>query len=105
MAEIENTPDMDLQEKMKSAVKEYSAIPVEDEAEFLANEYIKYGAISGNHEVDAYHIAIAVLNRIPNLLSWNYRHMVRRKTKDIVNMTNTLHGYSHVDIITPGELL
>ncbi len=31
--------------------------------------------------------------------------VVRRKTRDVVNMVNTLEGYPHIEIAAPGELL
>ena len=56
-------------------------------------------------ENDAYHIAIAVTSTADILVSWNFRHIVRRKTRDIVNMINTAVGYPHMEIVSPGELL
>jgi hypothetical protein len=40
---------------------------------------------------DAYHIAIADIHEMDFLLSWNFKHIVRRKTRDIVKMVNTLN--------------
>jgi len=39
------------------------------------------------------------------VVSWSFRHIVRRKTRDVVNMVNTMHGYAHIEIVGPGELL
>ena len=39
------------------------------------------------------------------LLSWNFRHIVRNKTRDIVRMINTLNNLKQISIITPAELL
>jgi len=74
-------------------------------AESLAKEYIHYGAIPESYHEDAYHIAIAVLNNIDYLLSWNFKHMVRKKTRDIVRMVNTLNGFRQLEIMTPAEVL
>ena len=43
---------------------------------------------------DAHPIAIAVINEMDFLLSWNFKHVVRKKTRDIVKMVNTLHPIS-----------
>jgi len=48
---------------------------------------------------------VAVVNDLDIVLSWNFRHIVRRKTKDIVNMVNTMQNQRHIEITTPGELL
>ena len=82
-----------------------SALSVTDDVSILANEYIEYGAMSTNYYEDAFHIATAVAHQIPVLLSGNFRHMVRRKTRDVVNMVNTKRGFLHIEIVTPGEFL
>ena len=52
-----------------------------------------------------YHIVVTVINEIDYLLSWNFPHIVRKRTKDIVRMVNTLRKLKQVEIIAPGELL
>jgi len=39
------------------------------------------------------------------LLSWNFKHIVRRKTRDIVRMVNSLNNLKSIEIMTPAELL
>jgi len=87
IAEIERTPDQTLRSKMKQAIKGFSILEINESVEELAKEYVKYGAVPESYPEDAYHIAVAVLNEMDYLLSWNFRHIVRRKTN------------------TPGELL
>ena len=94
-----------LRNRTLSVVNPFTVLSTTDEARTLADEYIEYGAMSANYAEDAFHIAIAVAHQIPVVLSWNFRHMVRRKTRDTVNMVNTMRGFSHIEIITPGELL
>jgi len=52
-----------------------------------------------------YHIAVASINRIEYVVSWNFRHIVRKKTKDIVTIVNSMKGLTHTEIFSPGELL
>lgn len=73
--------------------------------EWLAEEYVRYGAVPEGYPEDAYHIAIAVMNDMDCILSWNFKHIVRRKTRDIVRMVNTLNGLRQIEIITPAEVL
>ena len=103
--EIDRTPDLDLQNKMRKKTSEFSTLSLTDEVEWLAKEYIRYGAIPENYLEDAYHIAIAVIHDIDYLLSWNFKHIVRIKTKDIVRMVNTLNNLRSIEIMTPAELL
>jgi predicted nucleic acid-binding protein len=105
LAEIERTPDPDLREGMREIARRFSLLLLSDEAVQLANEYVRYGAVPESYPEDAYHIAIATVNGIDCLLSWNYRHLVRRKTRNIVNMVNSLYGLKPLEIMTPAELL
>jgi len=83
----------------------FSILEINESVEELAKEYVKYGAVPESYPEDAYHIAVAVLNEMDYLLSWNFRHIVRRRTKDVVRMVNTLRKLKQIEIITPGELL
>jgi len=80
-------------------------LSTDDVVEQLSKDYIRYGAIPEGYPEDAYHVAIAVVNNLDIVLSWNFRHIVRRKTKDIVNMVNTMNNFKHIEIMTPAELL
>ena len=103
--EIEETPDSELREKMNSVVADFRVLPTKEVVEQLSGEYVKQGAVSEKYPEDAYHIAVAVVNDLDIVLSWNFRHIVRRKTKDIVNIVNTMHNQRHIEITTPAELL
>ncbi|GHU51404.1 hypothetical protein FACS1894200_11540 [Spirochaetia bacterium] len=46
----------------------------------LANKYIKSGLIPLNYPDDARHIAVATVESIDFLLSWNMEHIVKQKT-------------------------
>jgi predicted nucleic acid-binding protein len=105
VAEIERTPDPELRNKMRGTISQFSILPLTNDVEWLANEYVRYGAVPEGYPEDAYHIAIAVINDMDCVLSWNFRHIVRRKTRDVVRMVNTLNGLRQIEIITPAELL
>lgn len=105
IAEIDRTPKADLREKMKGGAAKFSVIELTNDAERLAQEYLRHGAVPDSYPEDAYHIAVAVLNDMDFLLSWNFRHLVRRKTRDIVKMVNTLNGFRQIEIMTPAEIL
>jgi predicted nucleic acid-binding protein len=103
--EIDRTPERWLKDRMKERASQFPALTLSDEVEWLAGEYIRYDAVPKDYPEDAYHIAIAVANRIDYLLSWNFKHIVRRKTKDVVRMVNTIHGLRQIEIMAPAELL
>ncbi|MBI3193032.1 MAG: PIN domain-containing protein [Ignavibacteriae bacterium] len=105
LLEIENTPNYILKEKMQNAVSRFQVLSLQPTVEKLSNDYISHGAIPHSYAEDAYHIAIAVANDMDYLLSWNFRHLVRNKTRDIVRMVNTLNQMKHIEIVTPAELM
>jgi len=105
IAEVKRVPDLELQSKMRRTMSQFSILSLTNDVEWVAKEYIRYGAIPEGYPEDAYHIAIAVINEMDYLLSWNFKHIVRRKTRDIVRMVNTLNRLRHIEIMTPAELL
>lgn len=79
--EIEQTPDTELQDKMKNAVAQFRVLSSTEDAEWLGKEYITYGAVPEKYAEDAYHIAIAVINEIDFLLSWNFKHCKKKNQR------------------------
>ena len=52
---------------------------------------------------DAYHIAIASVNRLDCLISWNFKHIVNFDKIKKFNSINLKLGYPLIDIRTPLE--
>ncbi|MGV9200439.1 MAG: PIN domain-containing protein [Promethearchaeia archaeon] len=105
IAEIRKTPDDELKKKMITKIGDFSILETSNDIEDLANQIVQKGAINKSYFEDAYHIALAIFNDMDFLLSWNFRHIVRKKTRDIVQMICTLNNLGHIEIITPAELL
>jgi len=105
VVEIEQTPDISLRNRMKDAVAAFEVLALTADAERLADQYVRQGAVPAAYLNDALHIAVSVVNSIDYLLSWNFRHIVRKKTMDIARMVNTLSGLRSTEIVTPAELL
>jgi len=76
----------------------------DEECRELAAEYIKRGIIPQKYEDDAFHIAIATVNNLDAIISWNFQHIVKLKTKREVTGTNLLLGYKELDIYSPLEV-
>ena len=95
------------QEKMLSLISEYniSVLNYNDEAAALANKYISEGAIPATHTTDALHIAVASVNALDMIISMNFQHIVKRKTKIITGNINVLNGYRAVEILNPMEVV
>jgi predicted nucleic acid-binding protein len=71
----------------------------------LSNEYIEQGTIPAKYGNDALHIAVAVTNDLDLLLSWNFTHIVKLKTRRVVSATSRLLGYKEIEICSPEEVV
>ena len=91
--------------KLESKALYFNNLSLTVESSLLADAYIKNGAIPKSYPEDAMHIAIAAVNEIDYLLSWNFEHIVKIKTRKIISMVNTSLGYAHIEIITPAEII
>jgi hypothetical protein len=45
------------------------------------------------------------VNNLDAILSWNFQHIVKMKTKREVVAINLIEGYKPIDIYTPGEVV
>ena len=103
--EINRTQSRYLREKMRRLVQGYPILIMEDSVELLAEKYMEHGAIPRSNEDDALHLAFAVNYEVDYLLSWNFQHIVRMKTRNIVSEVNAMEGLRQIIILTPGELV
>ena len=83
--------------------KEY--VILNDEARDLARHYIEESVVSEGYLVDAQHIAIATVNRVDVLVSWNFRHIVNLTKIKLYNSVNLKYGYSLLEMRSPREVL
>jgi predicted nucleic acid-binding protein len=93
-----------LQNKMLEKISNFTSLSITDDAEHLADLYIKNGIFPEKYSDDALHTALAAINQIGILLSWNYTHLVKIKTRRMVALINTINNYNPIEIITPPEL-
>jgi predicted nucleic acid-binding protein len=105
VAELERTPDDSLRSQMRRAIARFDVLQPNDQVERLARQYVRLGAIPASHREDAYHIALAVTSGVDYLLSWNFNHIVRRRTRDTVRFVSARSGLRDIEISTPAELL
>ena len=62
-------------------------------------------ALGKSSENDAYHIALASVNRLDCLISWNFKHIVNFDKIKMFNSINIRLGYPFIDIRSPLEFL
>ena len=76
-----------------------------DESEKLARAYVAAGVVSPNYADDARHVAIATIEQVGLVVSWNFRHLANHRRETGFNAVNRLQGYRPVRILTPMELI
>ncbi len=62
-------------------------------------------AVSKKFYEDALHIAIATINQVNVLASWNFKHIVNLDRIRLYNAVNMKSGYQVLEIRTPREIL
>jgi len=103
--EIKATGNKKLREKLLELVKNFDLLSTKSkEIRMLAEEYVSKGTIPVKHIEDAVHIAVATINSADILVSWNFEHIVKLKTKREVNAVNVLLGYKPIEIVEPAML-
>ena len=81
------------------------SLPLTDEVKALADRYIEENVIPAKESNDAVHIAVASVNNLDAIVSWNFEHMVKFKTRREVQGINTLVGYKTIEICSPLEMI
>ena len=92
-------------EKRSEAVAGMSVLKITDEAEKLAEALVKTGPIPEEHPEDALHIALATINGMDFLLTWNFNHINNAIMKTKILKVTESHGYECPVICSPDELL
>lgn len=71
----------------------------------LVEEYVKRKIIPRKYRDDARHIAVAVVNDVDVIITWNCKHMAQVEKKRMINAVNMMLGYRQIDIVTPLEVV
>jgi hypothetical protein len=104
--ELENAT-VTKRDKMLSLIPTYNIVVLapDDEANKLANIYVSEGIIPARYRTDGIHIAIAAINHLDMIISMNFQHIVKRKTKLAVGKINALNNYPAIEIYSPMEVV
>jgi hypothetical protein len=105
LEEVERAPK-NAREKIGRELRKGFLMVLEESVESvrLSGAYVSTGAIPGDYEDDARHIAIATINDIRVIVSWNFRHMVNIERKRKINSVNLREGLPLVDLVSPWEI-
>lgn len=93
--------------QLLSLIKTYEIplVEVSPECIELTERYMERKIFPARYRDDGLHIAIATVNYMDVVVSWNLRHMVKLKTRREVKAVNIVEGYREIEICTPMEVI
>jgi hypothetical protein len=80
-------------------------LPLTEEAEKLAGLLLTHAALPQKARIDALHIAIATLNGMDFLLTWNCTHIANATTLHVTEAVCRAAGFEPPVICTPPQLM
>jgi predicted nucleic acid-binding protein len=72
-------------------------------AEDLAELYMEKGVIPRKYFTDAWHIAIASVNKLNFVISFNFGHIVKLQTLNMTGLENVRRDYPQLGLLSPKE--
>jgi len=87
------------------AIKPFRMLDVDDEARGLAQAIIVGKGIPRENPEDALHIAVAAINGMDVLVTWNFAHLMNPFTRMMVRQIVENEGYQCPEVCSPEELL
>jgi predicted nucleic acid-binding protein len=87
------------------AIQPFQMLDVDDETRALADKIIAGKGIPHEYPEDALHIALAAINGIAVMVTWNFAHLTNPFTRMMVRQIVENAGYTCPEICSPDELL
>ena len=104
-SELEGAPE-EVKNKLSDIPQEnMENVFLGEEAEKLAKSYLDDKVVNVKHLVDAQHIAIASVERVDVLVSWNFQQIVNLNRIKAFNTVNSRLGYPVLEIRCPMEVI
>ena len=88
-----------------STIKPFRMLDIDDEARALAERIMEGKGIPQEHPEDALHIAVAAVNGMDALVTWNFAHMNNPFTRMMIRQIVENEGFPCPEICSPEELL
>src|SRR3990172_4522351 len=99
--ELSATKDDVLRRNFKRLVKGFEVLRINEKIKDLAKVYIEKEIFLEKYSNDALHVATGSFYGVTYLVSWNFEHLVKVRTRKSVKLVNILHGYGEIEIISP----
>ena len=88
-----------------AAIESFPMLDIDDEARILAETIIAKKGIPAQYPEDALHIAVAAVNGIEIVVTWNFAHLNNPFIRKILRRIIEDEGYECPEICSPEELL
>ncbi|MEI6609353.1 MAG: type II toxin-antitoxin system VapC family toxin [Deltaproteobacteria bacterium] len=88
-----------------AAIESFPMLDIDDEARILAETIIAKKGIPSQYPEDALHIAVAAVNGIEIVVTWNFAHLNNPFIRKILRRIIEDEGYECPEICSPEELL
>ena len=95
----------DAAQKRLEPIADLPILSVTDAVRTLAKALVLEGPIPHNAEIDAFHIAVAAVNGIEYLLTWNCTHIANAIMRPKIEEVCRQQGFEPPIICTPQELM
>jgi rRNA-processing protein FCF1 len=107
IGELNKTEDEALRNDMIALIGKHNVqiLAISPEAETLAEYYVSEGVIPQKYATDATHIAVTTVNDLDIIVSYNFQHIVKRKTILMTGIINKREGYKQIEIYSPTEVV
>jgi predicted nucleic acid-binding protein len=83
----------------------FQRVELTEDAIKLADTYIEERVVGKTSMEDCRHIALATINKVDVLASWNFKHIVNLDRIKGYNSVNLRLGYSMIEIRSPKDLV
>lgn len=97
--------DADASSKRMVAIEDIPVLKTDDTSVALAERLVLHGPVPRESAADALHIAIAAVNGIDYLLTWNCKHLANAAHRQKIEALVEAAGYACPVICTPEELM
>jgi hypothetical protein len=83
----------------------FEKVKLTKEAQELGEAYVRENVVGRTSIEDCYHIAMATINNVDVLASWNFKHIVNYARIKGYNSVNIKNGYNLLEIRNPKDLI
>ena len=103
--ELLNAPPRVKEHLLQYSADKFERVELTEEAIQLADTYILEKVVGKTSLEDCRHIALATINKVDVLASWNFKHIVNLDRIKGYNSVNLRLGYSIIEIRSPKDLV